>query len=527
MPISTQYITLAGGEDLVTPPDEIEPGQLLLGVNVYPDFNGGYTRFAGFERFDGRTAPSSYSSSTDQETARSAIQAVPGADSVLGVWIYNDVVYAFRNTATTGVKMFKSTASGWSEIAGAAATLANQDGHFEFVNHNFGGHSSTEKMYGCDGKNKAWEWDGTTFSAITTGMTTDTPEHLATYRQHLWLSFSGGSLQYSPLADPTGTWSVITGSGEIALGANITGIQPISFDTMAVFGQSKTAIIYGVPGAPAVSGFGLREYSDSVGAREWTIQRIGPIYYMDNRSITELSKAEVFGDFIGNSISRLIQPYVDQVRGDVCASAVDRKRGLYYLFTDVGRGIVGAFYEDQLLGFCRLQLGINVTCACSGEIAGEERVFVGADDGFVYELEKGTTFDGSAVNYTMALPYHHYGSPRRVKRFRRIVADCYAPSGTISFNVKPTWDFRSDKRYTHPVRAVSLTSGAAQWGSGQKWNDGTKWGGTPNAVAEIPVWGRGTHMAITISGNVSYEQPYTLRGIKAHISTRKLKRASF
>ena len=527
MPVSDEYIQLGGGEDLVTPPDEIPPGRLLLGVNFYPDFNGGYTRLAGYERFDGRTAPSSYSSSTDQETARALIQAVPGAGNVLGVWIYDGDVYAFRNTATTGVKMFKATASGWSEIVGAAATLSVQSGHFDFVNHNFGGHSSTLKMYGCDGKNKAWEWDGTTFTAITTGMATDAPAHIAAYRQYLWLTFSGGSLQYSPLADPTGTWSTITGAGEVALGEEITGIQPISFDTMAVFGRNKTAILYGVPGAPTITDFALREFSDKVGALEWTIQRLGRIYYMDNRSITELEKAELFGDFVGNSLSRFIQPYVDEVREDVCASAIDRKRGLYYLFTDSGRGIVGAFYEDQPLGFCRLKMGINVTSACSGEINGEERVFVGADDGFVYELQKGTTFDGSAVEAILAFPYYHYNTPRKVKRFRKVVVDCYADSGTISFDAKPSWDFRSPRRYKHPVRNISVSSGASSWGSGWKWGDGTAWGGTPNATADIPVYGQGTHMGVTLSWNASYEQACTVRGIKAHYTTRKLKRTHY
>ena len=51
------------------------------------------------------------------EDQRALIGIVPGEGSVLGGWVYNDVVYAFRNKAggaTAG--MYKSTTSGWSEI---------------------------------------------------------------------------------------------------------------------------------------------------------------------------------------------------------------------------------------------------------------------------------------------------------------------------------------------------------------------------------------------------------------------------
>ena len=46
---------------------------------------------------------------------RALIGAVPGSGNILGVQIFSDTVYAFR--ADTGVvKMYKSTASGWSEV---------------------------------------------------------------------------------------------------------------------------------------------------------------------------------------------------------------------------------------------------------------------------------------------------------------------------------------------------------------------------------------------------------------------------
>jgi len=51
------------------------------------------------------------------EDQRSIIQIVPGEGAVLGVWVFNGDVYAFRNKsggATAG--MHKSTSTGWTEI---------------------------------------------------------------------------------------------------------------------------------------------------------------------------------------------------------------------------------------------------------------------------------------------------------------------------------------------------------------------------------------------------------------------------
>jgi hypothetical protein len=48
---------------------------------------------------------------------RTLIAAVPGSGSVLGVWVFDDDVYAFRNNAgVTGVDMYKATVTGWVQV---------------------------------------------------------------------------------------------------------------------------------------------------------------------------------------------------------------------------------------------------------------------------------------------------------------------------------------------------------------------------------------------------------------------------
>ena len=77
------------------------------------------------ETYSGSTiAPEARTAIEDQ---RSNITIVPGEGSVLGVWVFNGDVYAFRNKSggvTAG--MYKSTSTGWSEVD--LETALNFDG---------------------------------------------------------------------------------------------------------------------------------------------------------------------------------------------------------------------------------------------------------------------------------------------------------------------------------------------------------------------------------------------------------------
>ena len=63
MPLTTpkvQYdlIRLGGGLDQVTPTLSLKPGIARRATNFECSITGGYTRIAGYERFDGHTSPS-------------------------------------------------------------------------------------------------------------------------------------------------------------------------------------------------------------------------------------------------------------------------------------------------------------------------------------------------------------------------------------------------------------------------------------------------------------------------------------
>lgn len=98
-----------------------------------------------------------------QSACRNAITMVPGSGPVRGVVVYLGDVYAARDSADGfTATIWKSSPSGWTVIK----TGLLPGGRFDFDVANFTGSSKTVALFGCDGRNKPWRWDGETFSFV-------------------------------------------------------------------------------------------------------------------------------------------------------------------------------------------------------------------------------------------------------------------------------------------------------------------------------------------------------------------------
>ena len=78
-PVRYEIITLAGGLDQVTPTLSLPPGVLRDSINVEASITGGYGRIKGYERFDGRPAPSAAEA---QGYILSAVAGLSAGDAV-------------------------------------------------------------------------------------------------------------------------------------------------------------------------------------------------------------------------------------------------------------------------------------------------------------------------------------------------------------------------------------------------------------------------------------------------------------
>ena len=59
---------------------------------------------------------------------------------------------------------------------------------------------------------------------------------------------------------------------------------------------------------------------------------------------------------------------------------------------------------------------------------GNEITFVGSTDGWVYQFDKGTSFDGANISAYITLNYDPAKSPRILKSYRRAVVEVFGTS---------------------------------------------------------------------------------------------------
>jgi len=224
----------------------------------------------------------------------------------------------------------------------ATVTIPNQDGRYEFVITTFTGSSADAKIYGCDGANYGFEFDGTTYIPILTGLSAalDKPTHVADHQNHLFFAVDA-SVMNSAIGDPY-NWTSTLGAAEIACRDVVTGLKPQpggeTTPAMAVYCRNRSYILYGTSAADwQLTGFG-----DETGAIPWSIQRIGQTYAMDDRGVTSLAATQRFGNFSESVISNRVRTWLRDRRALLTDSHVARDKQQYRLFFSDGRRPIGA-----------------------------------------------------------------------------------------------------------------------------------------------------------------------------------------
>jgi len=436
-----------------------------------------------------------------------------GTGNAKGIFVLSNITGTFQTGEPLQVNASTKAASS------SALETVNliPGGRYEFENYNFGGTTSTNRMYGCDGFNPAFEFDGDYWIPIFTGMDVDSPRHIAAHKKHLFLSFTKGSLQHSSIGDPYG-WTVVTGASELGTGDEITALQVMKGDAMAVFNRNRSYILYGTSSA----NWNLRTFSVNSGGIEWTIQNLTETIYLDDRGITNLAAVNAYGDFAVSTLSKKIKPIIDTQKGNSLSSLRVRKKGQYRLFFSDGSGVYGTFTGNRLAGFIRVDLGKPVYTVCSAEDSlGDEIMFFGSDDGYVYQMDKGTSFDGTAIEGILRLSYYHFDTPTRNKRFRKIHFEMRA-SSNIELKFQPDFTYGSVDVPEGRSVDLDIAGGGGFWNIAD-WNT-FNWSGQVVTTAEESIDGMGTNMGILILSQTAYEQPHILQGVTVHYSNRRIRR---
>lgn len=417
----------------------------------------------------------------------------------------------------------ESITSGAGAATANGTTVANAlpaGGRYDFLNHNFFGAAATERMYGVNGVGRGFEWDGTYFTPIETGLAVgiDKPTRIAVYKNHLFLAYAGGSIQFSETGNPLG-YQVSLGAGEIGFGSTVSDLEEAAATALFIVGDRRIGYLTGND----KDDFVLAILSDEAGGKAWTAANLGGIMYMDDAGVRRAEATQAFGDFRTGTLTQLVEPLFESKRkagaNPVGAMRV-RARDIYRLFFDDG-AVVSIYIGAREPQAMPLQYNFTASCLCSGEDAnGYEMLLAGSTDGWVYELDRGTSFDGEDIEAFARFVFNNIGSPSQRKRFHKVTAEVQTGATITTLFLASDFAYGSPNQPPSVEQQFDLAASGGFWDIAE-WNE-FQWSSQIVGQAEAYPDGFGQNVSLAVMSTATHEEPHTLSAITINYSIRGL-----
>jgi hypothetical protein len=337
----------------------------------------------------------------------------------------------------------------------------------------------------------------------------DKPFALAEHKDHMFLAYPSGQLQTSNLGNAN---AYTTTAALFGLGREIVDLVSLKGEALGVFCEDKIDVIEGSSAIDWSKG----TYSKKLGGIEGSVQEMdGNAIYLSRNGLTTLQATQNFGNFETAVFSGSTERLLNELRGTLICSRVARNNLQYRLYFEDGwnlrytllNGNPTPAPDEVSAALCKYD--VELTCAFSGIIDGEDRMFFGTTDGEVMEEDAGTSFAGESISYVALLAYEHFRSIGTDKQFHKMEAEVVSPD-TATLNFKYYFDYDDG---TFP--AAGSTSPLA-------FPSGTYVAGSADDIVftkagdnrlEVSIDGVARNMAVMIWAESSYVRPVTLQGL--------------
>lgn len=478
---------------------------------------------AGLEVAEGVTVTGNISGATGV-VKRSLLRTGTWSVAPVGTLVFDSVTGVFQSGEGLQV-------SGDAYVQASTADTAislQPGGKFEFDIVNFYGSANSHRMYCADGVNYAGEFDGTRWVPIRTGVGDDNPKFVVGHKKHLMLAIESEVI-VSGVGTPY-SFTPLTGTAQIATGETITGLKSqvgtATAGVLVILTGTKVYILYGNDSTD----FNLVTHSPDSGGRAYTIQNIGFAHFLDTKGVTQLEASQAFGSFQMRLLTNAVQPYIDAKAGLEISSCIVRNKNLYRIFFNDGTGLHIQMRPNSMGGSAP-QLGdvmpfdygerVMNTVDSVVDINGIERKFGAATDGYVYELDVGTSFDGDVINSFMVLAFHHSKSPFYRKSYRRCKLR-FSAGATAHLNVTYDLSF-GDRDSVYSDMSTKLVGGGGAYWDSATW-DSLFWDATYSQEVTIDTPGNGTSISLVISNESAIDESFAINSIQTQYSIGRLSR---
>ena len=334
------------------------------------------------------------------------------------------------------------------------STSRENGGKTRFSRYNYTG---TEKVAIVDGVNVPALYNGSQFTALNDAPTdVRAAEFVVNFKSHLVFGKSNVLTFTAPFTDTD--FTAANGSGTISVGSSITGLI-VFRQQLIVFTESSIFQITG----NTIADFQLQPVTTDIGCVDKdTIQEVGgDIMFLGPDGLRLLSATDRFNDFNLAVVSKTVQKEVtDFITANTSfTSVVIRSKSQYRILgfnNNIGQANAQGILGTQMAGqggegmsWADLR-GIRAHVADSRFFQNAETIVFANDDGFLYQMEEGNSFDGSNIQTTFATPFMPINDPRIRKTFYKMFL--YTdPQGSVSFDVSLKLDF-DQKNSVQPTK---------------------------------------------------------------------------
>lgn len=467
------------------------PGSAQVMRNFEPSVDGGYRRIEGYSKWDD--------------------EVLPGSGFVRGVVEFEQSVVAAR-----GSHLYLSGGTGWTQLtdnatySSSGVTLAGS-GKVRFAKHHFG---SVAVLIITDGQGKPFKWDGSTFAQITSATTeVNGADFVANHKNHLFFAEDTTVTFTAPFSDTD--FTPASGAGTIEFDNAVTGM--ISFrQQLVIFTEQSIHLLVG----STIADFALEPITQDIGAvSPDTVQEIGgDIMFLGPDGLRLLSATERNNDFGLGVVSKNIQPTMTNFIGQSTSysSVVIRDKSQYRLlgfnasYTDnAARGIIGTQFAEQ--GGEGMQWsetrGINAYVASSSLNDTVEYILFANDDGYVYRMEDGNSFNGTSIVASFKTPDMPIQDPSTRKSMYKMQL-FVDPQGGFTSEMSTEYDHNQAGVVQPEVITISNTaSPAAFYGTATYGTSG--FGGNLQYIFNIQLTGSGNVVAFNFESDSS-DPPFSL-----------------
>ena len=462
------------------------------------------------------TAGSNDYAEGDTLTQGSATSTVKRVVLESGAWGAGTAAGRLIITAPSGGVFSAGAAAGGGvcTLSGASAIIAlAPGGRVRTHAYTFTASLADKRLYGCDGVNPEFEFDGVVYVPLNTGMGSIRATAVQCHKLHVFFGYRG-SLQHSAIGNPY-VWSAVFGAGELGTGDEITNLLSVGGNTDAaalmVLCQNALAVLYGSSSAD----WRLDPLSRISGAQADSAQDIGGVVALDTPGVMRYPYTRNFGNFAWDTVSMDIQP-IAKNQQCACSVYVSGKFKYRMFFTD-GSAISGLPVGKGMFEWSVINYGRNIVLAEHGEIDGVARTFYADNNGWVYEADKGRSLAGDPLPYAIKLLPLTQRSPMTEKTYRtmQLEVECLGActlytSGEFGNGEDGQTQQTADQRY----------------GAGLSWDlsnyDQAYWDTGSVAMTTLPLEGVGTRVSISVAGEADNELPHTIYAVTILYTPRRM-----